>query len=373
MLQVALLCLSHVPTYSGCADRCCTPPHHHTVSQVIYVAGSGGLEVHCSEEDCPFDVPGGEIIDVDAVFKHEYDQSTYSLYIGCGGCVASVDPVVIGPVALNGYEPGEVEPFTQTSYRSVFEKDLRKFNTQQLANCSENHFTIRIIDFHNRTDGSELIWGAVIGLKESFTFQELVSFPIYVLRNHNESWNQLGWTYWLILPCTLLLWWFDRANARRCFEWKWVSPFDEAVSRKPRAWLYDLAIVAFLASGLEMFVHLCVAQSNAEFGYQFWVGLIGVILIAHGIPLLITFFSFQSLYHPTWTIAAGWWAPIELATAFSYLFFFGAGFFVGPLLIACAGFIRLFEWAGWEYAPVFTGTPASAETASLLPQLGLGI
>ena len=50
---------------------------------------------------------------MDAVFKQEYDQSTYELRIGCGGCKALLDPVVIEPVALNGYEPGELEPFTQ--------------------------------------------------------------------------------------------------------------------------------------------------------------------------------------------------------------------------------------------------------------------
>lgn len=367
-----LLCLSlvgHVPTYDGCSDRCCTPPHHHDVSQVIYVRGSGGLEIHLDSMTSPIDIVGGEILDVDAVFKYEYDQSTYSLYLGCGGCVGSVDPIVIPPMVLHGYEPGEVEPFTQTAYRSVFPKAQRKFNSSALAQCDQNHFTIRVVDYHNRTDGSALIWGAVIGLGESFTVQELISFPVYVLRNHGDVWNGHSWTYWLILPLTLLGWWFDRAMARRCFGWMWVSPFDEAVSRKPRAWLYDLAIVAFLASALEMLVHLCIAQSNAAWGYQFWVGLVGVILIAHGLPLLITFFSFQSLYHPEWTIAAAWWAPIELAAAFGYLFFFGAGFFVGPLLIACAALVRLLEWAGLGYEAVLTGPTREGETA--LPLLSV--
>ena len=74
-----------MPTYDGCSDRCCTPPHHHDVSQVIYVRGSGGLEIHLESMTKPIDIAGGEILDVDAVFKYEYDQSTYSLYIGCGG------------------------------------------------------------------------------------------------------------------------------------------------------------------------------------------------------------------------------------------------------------------------------------------------
>lgn len=105
--------LAHVPTYGSGADNCFTPPRVHTTSQVIYLKGSGGLELHIKSPTDPFDIPGNEEIDVDAVFKKEYDQSTYQLYIGCGGCVASVDPIVIPPVLLDGYEPGEVEPFTQ--------------------------------------------------------------------------------------------------------------------------------------------------------------------------------------------------------------------------------------------------------------------
>ena len=73
---------AHVPTYGAGADNCFVPPHVHTTSQVVYLKGSGGLEIHCSADDCPFDVAGGEVIDVDAVFKYEYDQTTYDLYVG---------------------------------------------------------------------------------------------------------------------------------------------------------------------------------------------------------------------------------------------------------------------------------------------------
>ena len=114
--MLALLSLAasaHVPTYGGGVENCYTPPHHHDISQVIYIKGSGGLEIHCSAESCPFDIAGGEILDVDAVFRDEVDQSTYSLYIGCGGCVASADPIVIAPLQLNGYQPAVIEPFVR--------------------------------------------------------------------------------------------------------------------------------------------------------------------------------------------------------------------------------------------------------------------
>jgi len=158
------------------------PMAHHMFRRFVPLLRAGGLEIHLSSLTEPFDISGEEILDVDAVFKEEYDQSTYSLYIGCGGCVASVDPVVIPPVHLDGYEPGELEPFTQTSYRSVFPKEERKYNSSLLADCDQGHFTIMVRDWHNRTDGSTLVWAAVIGLGETFTVDELLSFPLYVRR-----------------------------------------------------------------------------------------------------------------------------------------------------------------------------------------------
>ena len=126
MLHLVVPLLAHVPTYGGGVENCFTPPHHHDISQVIYLKGSGGLEIHCSADDCPFGFT--DILDVDAVFRDEIDQSTYSLYIGCGGCVATADPIVIPPVPLSGYQPAVVEPFTQTRYSSVFAVEERKYN-----------------------------------------------------------------------------------------------------------------------------------------------------------------------------------------------------------------------------------------------------
>lgn len=35
--------LAHVPTYEGGVENCFTPPHTHTISQAIYLKGSGGV------------------------------------------------------------------------------------------------------------------------------------------------------------------------------------------------------------------------------------------------------------------------------------------------------------------------------------------
>jgi len=96
MWAVLALSVAHVPTYSGCTQSCCTPPHRHDISQVVYLKGSGGLQVH---------------IDFDVVLRDAIDQSTYALFVGCGGCLPS-DPIVTTRTTPVGYEPATVEPFT---------------------------------------------------------------------------------------------------------------------------------------------------------------------------------------------------------------------------------------------------------------------
>ena len=168
---VAFSVISHVPTYGTGTGGCFSPPHHHTTSQVMYGKASGGVEKHFSSPTEPFDQISGELIDFDFVFAKKYDQSTYSLFVGCTGCV-HFDPIVIPPVQLSGYQHGELEPFTGTTYFSVFPKSQRKFNSSELLYCDQGHFGLRVVDYHNRSDGSELVWGGVIGLGETYHYSD---------------------------------------------------------------------------------------------------------------------------------------------------------------------------------------------------------
>lgn len=343
--------LAHVPTYTGGVQNCFTPPHHHTTSQVIYLKGSGGLELHIASPTDPFDIYGGELIDIDAVFKEPYDQSTYSLYIGCGGCVPSEDPIVVPPTSLNGYQHGEVEPFTQTTYYSVFPKADRKFNASVLNGCTEHHFTIRLVDHNNRTNGDELVWGAVIGLGERFTVEELLSFPLFIQRNHGTTWNNLGWTF----PLSFLL---GALLALLCsfFIEFGPSPIQWSVQEwSVREWLYTISIFGFIGMMIEEFVHLMYAQSGVPIGYGLGVGLVGVIFIANGIPLLQVMLakSYASgrkegrneamkggVYETaTWLLKAAF----EIGIGVAYLFLLGAGFYIGPSGIILAGIVRILE------------------------------
>ena len=66
--------VSHVPTYGSCVDNCCVPPKDPTISQVIYLKGSGGLELHMDTLNT------GQVLDFDAVFRDDIDPSTFDLY-----------------------------------------------------------------------------------------------------------------------------------------------------------------------------------------------------------------------------------------------------------------------------------------------------
>jgi len=337
--------MSHVPTYTGCTENCCKPPRIHTTSQVIYLKGSGGLEIHLESETSPINIKNSEILDVDAVFRDEIDQSTYDLYIGCGGCIASEDPIVINPLILNGYQPAEIEPFTQTSYRSIFPKENRKFNSSLLSNhlCTEKHFTIRLVDYMNRTNGKEIIWAPVIGLGEKFTFLELLEFPIYILRNHGNTWNELGWTYWLWLFIgTPLLINLIRYILTKC-NYSVFTPFKKKV--EAREILYEIAIIGFTAASLELLTHLIYVQIGVEVNYGLYVGLFGVILFSQGIPILFTYTVWLGIHRRAdkWIISSPYWAPLEIATGFSFLFLFGSGFYIGPAAIMLAGILRCRE------------------------------
>lgn len=342
MLAVLLVMVpTHVPTYdTTCVDNCCVPPHTYTTSQVIYLKGSGGLELHL--EDVALDAT----LDVDAVFRDEVDPSTYRLYVGCGGCVPS-DPIVVPPIRVDGYQPAEVEPFTQTAYRSVFAPSERKFDASVLSTCDQGHFTIRLVDFGNRTTGSEdIVWGPVIGLGESFTIEELLSFPLYILRNHGDTWNELGYTYWLFLfiVAPFIVFWFRRRRTRVC-----VSPLRDV--------LYDVALVGFLAAALEELTHLIYAQLGTPVGFGFWTGLFVVILFGQGVGVL--FVQIVRNATPGSCAAHPAWAPLEVVTGVSLLLLLGAGFYLGPAAIVLAGTARGIE--------ALCHRPSSPEDIEVIP------
>lgn len=111
MVAMFMFVVGHVPQYqNGCDMSCCTAQKTHDISQVAYLKGSGGLEVHVESISEPFDIKGGELIDFDVVFRDNIDTTTYSLHVGCGGCMPS-DIMYTAPKVVE-YQDALIEPYT---------------------------------------------------------------------------------------------------------------------------------------------------------------------------------------------------------------------------------------------------------------------
>lgn len=384
MIGLLVLVSSHLPTYSGgCDQNCCKPPKVHTESQVIYLKGSGGLEIHLKNDSTPIDYTNGEMIDFDVVFRDNIDATTYSLYIGCLGCVPS-DPIAVQRTFISKYEPAVLEPFTQTVYRSAFPKSDRKFDSRLLdpSVCNQEHFGIRLVDHMNRSDGKPIVWAPVIGLSERETLapESLIRFPIFVISNHGDSWNEMSWTLWfsfLIAGPAFLVFWRSvirsmggtplDANPITIVMPPGSAPRITLRLVDPREGLYELAIWAFVSSAIEQILHTVYWQFAAEFGWEFFVAL-SVALLPNGIGILFASYVWDLLLFSrdeerrkkeqdrelklygedrnyeckVWTASPGW-GPLEIITGLGFMFFFGAGFYIGPVAIMLAGFIRIFE------------------------------
>ena len=51
----------------------------------------------------------------------------------------------------------------------------------------------------------------------------------------------------------------------------------------------------------------------------------------------------------TWVTASTRWWPLELASGISWLFLFGAGFYIGPALVILDSLVRAYEHvSGWR-------------------------
>jgi len=392
----------HVPQYD-CEHGCCHAKHHHETSQVSYQKNSGGVEMDI--DDLVIDGEG-EIIDFDFVFKKEYPMSTYSLFVGCGGCASRLpdhyDPVLTLPLAMpENYQDPKLESFTQTAYYPIFpEGDARKFNTTVLQNCSSRHFSLRLVKYDNATD--DIVWGAVLGCPEfrceRFTALELMSFPIYVIRNHGPTWNDAMWTlaFYAVLMAVILwlsLWWcwggwlafhvphgpsFPRqiATMQDGSAAHWANL--KCISWEPsgRCVLYCVATWAILVDLFESMHHYTFyagrEAAGDAMGHRIFAVLVAMkffFFLAAMLPWMWarevpeskwrTFrlycrcddwydgFGFLSPFwaHPGWSV-------IDLCIALLAFMGYGSGYYVYPLAIALAALLRMRNWCCAPAKPV---------------------
>ena len=244
----------------------------------------------------------------------------------------------------------------------------------------------------------------MIGLAEVFEFDELLSFPIWTIMNHGSTWNEQSWTIWatvlVFAPLTIVL---LRAALRACglpvlesmpisMRWEPGQRMPTVVWRpeNPRVPLYELAVIAFVATIIENFIHLNIAaQGTSASDYGYWVALFAVILLANGVPLWHVLTSWAGTeyrrtepYRDTcwarlrhnYLVCSGsaLWAPWDVFFGLLYFIFFGAGFFVGPAAVVLAGLLRLRDLPKREwpkpprprYKVSFTLLPPKGELAA---------
>lgn len=389
MIAFFAVFVHHVPSYD--ADHNCHHlPHGPTTSQVAYLRGSGGIEYDLHA------VTGEPVLDFNFVFRDEIDTSTISLHVGCGGCASERpfhwdEPRSLPLDLPKFYHPAKFESFTQHAYYELLpEGAARQLDTSALANCTSHHASVRLIVHDNAT--RDVVWGAVVGCPgiecERFTALELLSFPVYVLRNHAE-WNEAGWSIFLfalLVPLLMALvfwrWWegwlvfcvptgpaFPRILARARPGAKWASLKGICWRQSLRLFLYAAATWAIVVDILETLYHFAISVHDVpreDTGlsiFWFWLGLKwGLLLLvalswmwAREIPeskwrgyhwkLVCAWDDGLGPFSPFW--AHGFWSLPEIATGVGAAFI-GAGFYVYPVAIAIAGVARLVLWVGGE-------------------------
>ena len=402
----AVFVSGHVPQYDGCDHNCCHPPHDPTTSQVAYLKGSGGVEYDLHELH-------GKPLDFDVVFKKDYDQSWYSIYAGCGGCASSMpfnwDKPLSPPRDLpTTYPLAEFEPFTQHAYYKLLpDGPARQITPAQLANCSSHHVSVRLVVHDNAAE--DIVWGAVVGCDglecERFTALELLSFPIYVIRNHGPVWNDAAWTLPVIAVLVPILmafvcwWWWEgwlvvyvpvgpsypRILAKARPDVRWADLKAVCWVRSLRLMLYALATWAIIVDLFETFVHFAIAARTAPAsadGYSifwFWYGIKWLLFFCVALPwmwareipesrwrdygwkLVCAWDDGLGLFSPFW--AHGFWSLAEIPLGLASLFI-GAGFYVYPVCITLAGLVRLVNWARGRNRP----NPECKSTLYIAPE-----
>ena len=337
------LSLAHVPSY-GCVQNCCQLRHDYKVSQAFYLKDSGGVEIHLNT----LDFTKQDHLDVDAVFRDEVDVSTFDLYIGCGGCAPN-DPIVEQPYSLGNYLKPEIEPFTQTVYRSIIPKHDRKINFTTLKACKDPHFTIRL---HKYENASTIFWSPIIGLGEQFTFLELLSFPIYIRRNHGSYWNEADYYYiWLLIVSPVLFYLLGVSNILKCNKmcnlvilnriknYKNVFLIDTYKSSSGLVYIdalfYDVSRIGFLSSLIDKFFSIVYVQSKIDYTHSFWPSFLLVVVLPETLAISLV----TVLYRNKKCDYAG---IFSIMTGLVSFLFLGVGYFIGPAFVTLAGVYRLY-------------------------------
>ena len=193
MLSLILSAVAHVPTYDGACDAvwCCTPPHHHDPSQVIYLRGSAA--------SCTWRTSTSQAARSSTWTSSSATSPTTRRTRSTLGAAAA--PRTRAPRAARARQrlPGRraralyangVPQHLQEGRPQVRHQPARRVHLQALYHPARGS---------TPTPATRIVWGPVIGLAEWFTFRELAEFPLFILANHGYAWNEMAYSWWLIV------------------------------------------------------------------------------------------------------------------------------------------------------------------------------
>jgi len=227
---------------------------------------------------------------------------------------------------------------TQGQYRSLKGVD-KKFNASHIIDptlCPHEHFGIRVVTYANATT---MRFGFVVGLKERFSAEELLRYPEFIITNHGDKWNGLGWTLPVVAAAVIFLDLLLVFTMRS----RWVpSILDDCKS--PRSWLLQIASWAFAITAVEVALHLLIFQVDAKLDHGLPLGLLLVAGFANAFPWGLTTLIWRAhLYRGPGCYYSSWWFLLELGVAVGFLFTLGSGLWAGPTALGLDALVRATE------------------------------
>ena len=200
---------------------------------------------------------------------------------------------------------------------------------------------------------------AVVGKKEVFSGQDIALFPIFVLNNHGSYWNDIWWSPLVVYPLGIVLVVFfsylaSGSDTSLQIFFNRGEEKKEPQKRYRREYLYQFAIFAFVGSALELCFHFGVADHhthNKRVG-SIVGGVVVLVILSYTLCIGLTLLAWRGLR--LWRVknekvwyGNPYWAWLEVPTGISYMFLFGIGFYIGPVLIALAGLVRWGDRREW--------------------------
>lgn len=178
--------------------------------------------------------------------------------------------------------------------------------------------------------GTRLMLVFLGGANDQRGIAEFLSHGAAVFWFHGV-WNELGWTYPVILVACLLAVVVGFAITIRC-----NGP--QIMLSKRRYWCYIAAIAAFAAGAIEGIVHVAVSTNKllvATTEAEAYAVTIAPNVAAIALCLIVVYGRYGVLGGRTWAL-------VELGVVFGLLCFW-VGLYVGPAALACAAIVRLAE------------------------------